>query len=102
METNLRLDRNYRIFIKKIKMNKLLIGVVLFLFSSTLFGQISVKDSTVQVIGYWAKQETQSYNISYNKFKIKSKDTISRELMNYEVDIKIIDSTANSYTIEWF
>jgi len=83
-------------------MNKLLIFGVILLLSSTLFGQISLKDSTVQVIGYWEKQETQSYNISYEKFKIKRKDTISRELMKYEVDIKIIDSTENSYTIEWF
>jgi hypothetical protein len=82
-------------------MTKLLIFGTIFLLSSSLFGQISAKDSTVQVIGYWAKQETQSYNISYKKFKIKSKDTISRELMKYEVDIKIIDSTENSYTIEW-
>jgi hypothetical protein len=83
-------------------MTKLLIFGTIFLLSSSLFGQISAKDSTVQVIGYWAKQETQSYNVSYEKFKIKSKDTISRELMKYEVDIKIIDSTENSYTIEWF
>ena len=82
-------------------MNKLLF-ITIFLISSTLFGQISVQDSTVQVIGYWSKQETQSYDISYEKYKIKSKDTISRELMKYEVDIKIIDSTENSYTIEWF
>ncbi len=83
-------------------MTKLLIFGTIFLLSSSLFGQISAKDSTVQVIGYWAKQETQSYNVSYEKFKIKSKDTISKELMKYEVDIKIIDSTENSYTIEWF
>lgn len=83
-------------------MNKLLIFGTIFLISSTIFGQISVKDSTVQVIGYWAKQEKQSYDVSYEKLKIKSKDTISRELIKYEVDIKIIDSTENSYTIEWF
>ena len=84
------------------KMNKLLIFGTLFLFSSTLFGQISVKDSTVQVIGYWAMQDAQSYDVSYEKIKIKSKDTISREITKYEVDIKVIDSTENSYTIEWF
>lgn len=83
-------------------MNKLLIFGTIFLLSTTLFGQISVKDSTVQVIGYWANQEIQSYDVSYEKLKIKSKDTISRELIKYEVDIKIIDSTENSYTIEWF
>lgn len=83
-------------------MNKLLVFGTMFILSSTLFGQISVKDSTVQVIGYWSKQEMQSYDVAYEKFKVKSKDTISRELMKYEIDIKIIDSTENSYTIEWF
>jgi len=83
-------------------MKLLLIFGTILLLSSPLFGQISMKDSTVQVIGYWAKQETQSYDVSYEKFKIKNNDTISRELMKYEVDIKIIDSTENSYTIEWF
>jgi hypothetical protein len=86
---------------KNLKMNKLLIFGIIILFSSTLFGQINPKDSTVQVIGYWSKQEMQSYNVSYEKIKIKSKDTISRELMKYEIDIKVIDSTENSYTIEW-
>jgi len=83
-------------------MKLLLIFGTILLLSSPLFGQISMKDSTVQVIGYWAKQETQSYDVSYEKFKIKNNDTISRELMKYEIDIKIIDSTENSYTIEWF
>ncbi|MCF8272378.1 MAG: hypothetical protein K9I95_00950 [Flavobacteriaceae bacterium] len=83
-------------------MNKLLILGTLFILSSSLFGQISIKDSTVQVIGYWSKNEIQSYDVTYEKLKIKKKDTISRELMKYEVDIKIIDSTENSYTIEWF
>ncbi|PKG41481.1 hypothetical protein [Psychroflexus sp. MES1-P1E] len=83
-------------------MYKLLIFGTLSLLSLSLFGQISAKDSTVQVIGYWSNQETQSYNVAYEKFKIKRKDTISRELMKYEVDIKIIDSTENSYTIDWF
>lgn len=78
----------------------LVIGIIL-LFSIKTFGQINVKDSTVQAIAYWSKLEKQSYNISYNKFKIKNKDTISRELMKYEVDLKIIDSTSNSYTTEW-
>lgn len=84
-----------------IKMFKLSIVTIIILFSSTLFGQISVQDSTVQVIGYWSKQETQSYDVSYEKSQIKSKDTISKELIKYEVDIKVLDSTENSYTIEW-
>ena len=83
-------------------MNKLLTIGIIFLFSTSIFGQINIKDSTVQVVAYWSKLDKQSYNISYEKLKIKSNDTISREFMKYEVDVKVIDSTENSYTIEWF
>jgi hypothetical protein len=83
-------------------MNKLLVIAIVSLFSTTIFGQINEKDSTVQVVAYWSKLEKQSYNISYEKIKIKSKDTISKELIKYEVDIKVIDSTKNSYIVEWF
>ena len=83
-------------------MKKLLVFGIIFLISSNLFSQISIKDSTVQVIGYWSKYDKQSYDVTYEKYKVKNKDTISRELMKYEVDVKIIDSTANSYSIEWF
>lgn len=80
--------------------NKIAIILVLLLSIKT-YGQISLKDSTVQVIGYWSKLDKQSYDISFEKLKIKNKDTISRELIKYEVDLKVIDSTQNSYTTEW-
>lgn len=83
-------------------MNKVLAIAITGLFSVTIYGQISEKDSTVQVVAYWSKLDKQSYNVSYEKIKIKSKDTISKELMKYEVDVQVIDSTKNSYTTEWF
>ncbi|WP_223267239.1 hypothetical protein [Polaribacter sp. IC073] len=83
-------------------MKKLLIIGILFLYSTNISSQINPKYSTVQVVAYWSKLEKQSYNISYEKLKIKNNDTISREIMKYEVDIKVIDSTNNSYTSEWF
>ncbi|WP_232734718.1 hypothetical protein [Polaribacter sp. ALD11] len=79
-------------------MKKLLFNGILF-YSTNISSQINPKDSTVQVVAYWSKLEKQSYNISYDK--IKNNDTISREIMKYEVDIKVIDSTKNSYTSEW-
>ncbi|WP_298763117.1 hypothetical protein [uncultured Polaribacter sp.] len=81
---------------------KTFVGFTFLLFCTTIFSQISVKDSTVQVIGYWANLEQQSYDISLEKLKLKGTDTISREYTSYEVDLKIIDSTANSYTTEWY
>ncbi|PCH98634.1 MAG: hypothetical protein COB85_01110 [Bacteroidetes bacterium] len=59
-------------------------------------------DSTVQVIGYWSIGDKESYNVSLQKFKLRETDTVSNELMTYEVDVTVIDSTTNSYSIEWF
>jgi hypothetical protein len=64
--------------------------------------QINMEDSTVQAIGYWDKNEKQSYSVTTDKFKLKGTDTTSKESMKYEVDITILDSTAKTYTIEWF
>ncbi|HLP37196.1 hypothetical protein [Lacibacter sp.] len=71
------------------------------LFNTTTFAQINLKDSTVQAIGYWDKNEKQSYTITTDKFKIREGDTISKSQLTYDVDITIVDSTANSYVIEW-
>ncbi len=67
-----------------------------------IYGQINMNDSTVQVVGYWDKNEKQSYLISHEKIQLKETDTISREIYTYNVDITIADSTENSYTINWF
>ena len=83
-------------------MNKLLL-IGLFLFSSTsIFSQINKADSTVAVVGYWNLNEKQSYTITKEKYKIENADTSSYEYFKYQVDITILDSSTNSYTIEWF
>ncbi|MDR2887962.1 MAG: hypothetical protein LBV26_08190 [Bacteroidales bacterium] len=66
------------------------------------YGQIDMSDSTVQVIGYWDKNEKQSYVITSENIKIQGADTVSRELYRYTVDVTVTDSAANSYTIDWF
>jgi hypothetical protein len=68
----------------------------------TGFAQINMSDSTVQVINYWDKKEKQTYHITTYKYKIIDADTTSREIMHYDVDVTVKDSTAKSYTIEWF
>ena len=61
-----------------------------------------MSDSTVQVVGYWYVGEMESYDISYETYKVNGTDTTERELTRYEVDVTIKDSTASTYTIEWF
>jgi hypothetical protein len=77
------------------------IGFALLLIIKT-YGQINMNDSTVQVIGYWDKNEKQTYIVTNESYKVKDSDTTSRESYKYAVDITIVDSTADSYTIDWF
>ncbi len=65
------------------------------------FAQLSLKDSTMQAITYWANKENQTYHVVDEKVKVKSKDTTSVERIDYDVEITVKDSTANSYTLEW-
>lgn len=83
-------------------MNYFFTTIILSLFISNTFGQINMKDSTAQVIGYWNIGDKESYNISLQKIKLRETDTISNELMTYSVDVTVIDSTTDSYLIEWF
>lgn len=72
------------------------------LISTNVFSQINMADSTVQVIGYWDKNEKYSYTVTNESFKVENQDTTEREFSKYQVDVRIIDSTENSYTIGWF
>lgn len=82
---------------------KILLPITIILMTSAVAtAQINMEDSTVQAIGYWDKNEKQSYTIQMDKYKLKGTDTSSKEVIRYEVDISIVDSSAKSYNIEWF
>ncbi len=83
-------------------MRRVQILLLTILLSVNAFSQINMADSTAQVIGYWDMNEKQTYIITQEKFKINETDTTSREFYKYEVDMTIVDSTANSYVIDWF
>lgn len=82
-------------------MKKLLLFVFFLANVAVCMGQINMEDSTVQVVGYWDRNEKQSYTVSHEEYKVSKGDTTSRVLYTYDVDITIIDSTAKSYTIQW-
>jgi ubiquitin-protein ligase len=75
--------------------------LVLFAFGLRTFAQINFEDSTIAVIGYWDKNEKQTYAITQEKIKITGSDTTIVENLQYDVDIMIQDSTEKSYTIIW-
>jgi len=81
--------------------SKIIVSACLFC-SINLFAQIDAENSTVQTIAYWDLGEKQEYTITNEKVKITGNDTISKEFSTYDVDITVIDSTANSYIMEWY
>lgn len=80
-------------------------SILLFFFLNLLviscFGQINIADSTVQVIGFWNLNDKQSYTITSEKYTVLKGDTSKKDVFRYEVELSIIDSTTNSYTIQW-
>lgn len=81
---------------------KKIFTLILTAFTTAAAAQINMADSSAQVVSYFNLGEKQSYSVSLQKIKITGTDTVSDELMTYDVDITIVDSTANSYVIEWF
>lgn len=82
-------------------MKKTIVLNLILLFAVNIYGQINTSDSTVQVIGYWEKNEKQTYVVEDKKYKVKGNDTTSISSIKYKVDITIKDSTSNSYLIDW-
>jgi len=80
--------------------NRLLTSIFV-LTALTTFGQINMADSTVQVITYWDQGEKQDYVISVEKINIKDADTTSREMTTYDVEVTVLNSSKDSYTIQW-
>jgi hypothetical protein len=80
-------------------MNKL-ITIIFVLLSASAFGQITLPDSA-QIVAYWSKGEAHKYKITEEKFNVHGTDSAITEL-SYDVDIKIVDSTATSYVMEWY
>ncbi|MBP1663457.1 MAG: hypothetical protein H6Q19_597 [Bacteroidetes bacterium] len=82
---------------------KKITAFLLFVFCGfSLFGQINAADSTVQVVGYWNVHDKQTYQVTEESNKIQNgTDTISKQKIAYLLDVEVLDSTANSYTIQW-
>lgn len=79
---------------------KIYLAVIVLLFSLTVKSQINPADSTVQVVAYWNKNETQTFELRHTKSKIKGNDTIITSNISYKADVTVLDSTATSYTIQ--
>lgn len=82
-------------------MKNSLLTAIFVLMTMTSFGQINMADSTVQVITYWETGEKQDYVVSVEKINLKDADTTSREMTTYDVEVTVLNSSKDSYTIQW-
>ena len=83
-------------------MKKLIILFALSLLFTPIIAQINKPDSSVQVVSYWNKHDKQRYTITEESYQVKNvADTTKRQLFTYDVDIEVMDSTADSYSIKW-
>ncbi len=82
-------------------MKKIVLLLLAIVITGVITAQINIKDSSVQAIGYWDKNEKQNYSITTDKYKVKGKDTVSKARLSYDVEITVIDSTDKSYTLQW-
>jgi len=88
--------------LQNINMNQLQVLCFFLFLSGDIFGQINIQDSTVQVIAYWEMDETYDYSISLQRLQYSETDTILNETMTYEVEVSVIDSTTDAFTVKWF
>lgn len=78
----------------------------IFFFLSLLVGfnvaaQIDLEAGTVQSIAYWEIHESQKYKITETETTSRGRDTLSISFMTYDVNIKVVDTVATGYTLEW-
>ncbi len=77
--------------------------LLLFIFCfGDIHSQINSQDSSVQVISYWNVGDRYEYSATLQKLKYTDIDTSSNETMTYDIEVTVLDSTANSYTVRWF
>lgn len=79
---------------------KAILSSLLVCIVTTLPAQINLNDSTAQVVAYWSKGDSYDYLYDYYKYNIQGKDTISWERTISKINITVIDSTENSYTLQ--
>lgn len=80
---------------------KFLLSILILFIVSSVFGQDKLKDSSANYIANWKKGENKIFYIVHNKESYESGKLKSQFNFSYEANITILDSTENSYTIQW-
>lgn len=70
---------------------------------TTLFiqAQYNKEYEFVDVIPHWQKGDVFRYTQIENEYQIVKKDTLNKKNKQFDLVVSILDSTKNSYTVEW-
>ncbi|WP_291530242.1 hypothetical protein [Bacteroides sp. UBA939] len=70
------------------------------LFCTVADAQINMQDSTVQVMAYWNIGDKYDYSYHHKVYTVENGDTVVAREYTSPFSIEVVDSTANSYTLE--
>ena len=62
---------------------------------------ITTAQISVQTVAYWELNEEYSYSGLYSNYKVTEQDTSYTSKISYDVNIKILEETDSTYTVEW-
>lgn len=79
----------------------LFILLLLSVFNTLSIAQIDTTNNSAQVVSYYMLHEKQSYIISYKQLEIVGTDTLTTIHIESNVAIEVVDSSSNSFTLEW-
>jgi hypothetical protein len=65
------------------------------------FSQNRITDTSATCIAFWKNKEAKVYTIKHSKEKFEGAKTKSLSEANFEAHVKVIDSSATGFTIEW-
>lgn len=80
---------------------KFLLLIFFFLIPSLCFSQNRITDTSATCIAFWNNKEPKVYRVKHSKEKLEGTEIKSSSEGNFEAHIKVIDSSAAGFTIEW-
>lgn len=70
-------------------------------FMTINFNQSFEPDSNVQILPKWEKDEEKSYQFISESYELFDGDTISRNKISYQVEMKVLDNSSIDFLLQW-
>jgi hypothetical protein len=86
---------------KNTSMNKMLLLIVAVVLTQDLIAQNRYTDSSVTCVAYWGRTDTRKFTFTKIKDKQLSDGSRTKSSISYDVSIKVLDSSATGYKLEW-